>query len=604
MKNKLLLLTILMNMVGIKAFAYYIAVENADGVTIYYNYINDGKELEVTGGSYSGVVAIPEEVTFMNRTRKVTAIGNNAFSGSASYLKSVIMPNSITIIGNEAFYDCNSITSISIPNSVTTIGNEAFKFCSSLSSVTIPNSVITIGERAFEDCSSLTSVTIPNSVSTIGNRAFMCCGLTSVTIPNSITSLEGTFCCCTNLTSISIPNSVTFIGDGAFNGCDNLTSVTIPNSVTTIGDDAFSCSGLTSITIPNSVTYIEVGYESAFGACPNLTSIVVENDNSVYDSREKCNAIIETATNNLVQGCKNTVIPNSITSIGAHAFESCNLTSVTIPNSVTSIDSYAFGYCRSLTSVTIPNSVTTIGSYAFLGCNDLSIVISKIDNPFDLYDRYWEGYGTFSPNTYNNATLYVPKGTIDLYKAKEGWNKFHFIEEGDGGEIHTEPSEPTEPTQCEKPTISYQNGKLLFNCVTEGATCHYRITDSDIKAGDGEEIQLNVTYNISVFATKEGCKTSETTTATLCWVDVEPKTEGINSIAQVRANAVMIKAEEGLLTIEGADDNSNISVYTIDGVQVGSTISRNGIAHVNTNIIRDSIAIVKIGSRNVKVIMK
>ncbi len=115
---------------------------------------------------------------------------------------------------------------------------------------------------------------------------------------------------------------------------------------------------------------------------------------------------------------------------------------------------------------------------------------------------------------------------------------------------------------------------------------------------------MGVTYEISVYATKVGYEDSETATATLCWIDVEPKTEGLNSIAQVKANAVMIKADGGLLTIEGAEDNTNISVYTIDGVQVGSTTSRNGIAHVNTNIIRDSIAIVKIGSRSVKVIMK
>ena len=157
------------------------------------------------------------------------------------------------------------------------------------------------------------------SVTSIGDFAFReCTGLTSVTIPNSVTRIRDyAFDGCYGLTSVTIPNSVTSIGISAFNGCTGLTSIIIPNSVTSIGSFAFkNCTGLTSITIPNSVTSIS---NRAFNGCSKLTEIVVKEGNTVYDSRENCNAIIETATNTLITGCENTIIPNSVTSIGSSA---------------------------------------------------------------------------------------------------------------------------------------------------------------------------------------------------------------------------------------------------------------------------------------------
>ena len=290
-------------------------------------------------------------------------------------------------------------------------------------------------------------------------------------------------------------------------------------------------------------------------------------------------------------------IPNSVTRIGEKAFQGCSsLTYVTIPNSVTIIDNSSFYGCSGLTSVTIGNSVTEIRSNAFDGC-DITTIVSLIENPFSIGEKT-SNWRAFSQNTYNNATLYVPKGTIDKYKATWGWKDFAFIEEGG-----TTPTPPT-PEKCEKPTISYQKGKLMFTCATEGATCNYSITNDDIKAGSGNEVQLGVTYNISVYASKTGYENSETAIATLCWIDATPQMEGtMNGLTRIVAHPLLVKTENGFITVEGIDDRTNVSIFTTDGKQVGSVISHNNRATIATNKKPGSIAIVKIGEKSVKVVV-
>ena len=227
--------------------------------------------------------------------------------------------------------------------------------------ITIPETVVfnertyrvtSIGEGAFYQCESLKSIIIPDNVTSIG---------------------EGAFCDCESLTNITIPDSVTSIGDCALKECSSLTTITIPNGITSIGEGTFSyCKSLKSITIPNSITSIG---EGTFCGCESLTNIVVAKGNTIYDSREECNAIIETGTNTLICGCQTSIIPNSVTSIGEGAFFHCeSLTDITMPNSVKSIEDGAFCQCSSLTSITIPNSVTSIGYTAFWDCSSLTSI--------------------------------------------------------------------------------------------------------------------------------------------------------------------------------------------------------------------------------------
>lgn len=321
-------------------------------------------------------------------------------------------------IGGFAFKNCTNLTSITIPNSVKDIGASAFCDCLNLTSITIPDDVISIGDMAFNHCPKLVSVSIGNHVTSIGNLAFAdCFGLTSITIPNSVINLGfSIFENCTNLVSVSIGNQITTIEAGTFYLCSSLTSVTIPDNVTSIGDNAFGrCTSLTSITIPNSVTYIET---SAFRGCSSLNSIIVENGNPVYDSRENCNAIIETASNTLMITCRNTIIPNSVTCIGNNAYHSCSyLTSFIIPNFITSIGNSAFSDCSNMTSIIIPTNVTTIGYGAFSGCSSLSSVTCESEIPIPINSDYcFNGIP-------DDATLYVPVDGLEVYK-ESAWQSW------------------------------------------------------------------------------------------------------------------------------------------------------------------------------------
>ncbi len=561
------------------------------------NIVLEEGTLKIAESAFSGCGGL----TSISIPNSVTSIGEYAFQNCIG-LTNVTIGNSVTCIGNYAFYGCNDLTSITIPNSVTTIGDFAFQNCSGLTSITIPNSVISIGRSTFQSCSGLASITIPNSVTTIGDYTFYnCSSLTSITIPNSVTSIGWrVFMGCSGLMSVTIPESVTSIEESAFEGCTGLTKITIPNSVTNIGDYAFrGCSGLTNITIGNFVTSIG---SSAFKNCSRLTSV------NISDVAAWCNIKFADNLSNPLSYAKslyingekaiNLIIPNSVTSIGNYTFYNCSsMTSITIPNFVTSIGESALYGCSGLTSLIIPNSVTSIDASAFQGCRKMSSVVLSNElklikaNTFNgctslssitipetvevIYQQAFAGcnltevkvLATTPPFAYDNTfsnysiPLYVPEASVSDYQSANPWSKFSSLKTLAGGDV--------EVLKCATPIISYDNGRIVFSCATEGVEYSSSITDADIKNYATSSIQLGTTYTIRVIATKSGYQNSDEATATLSWNGISPIMTGetakyrLSFIVDNKELSVRNVAYGTRITAPSTDSDGNtVSWYT------------------------------------------
>ena len=369
--------------------------------SLSYLWTGSGTEVKVTACNPSAEFAIiPATVSNDGVTYSVTAIEATAFSGCTSLTTLALKSTTPPALGINALDACTALNAIYVPSGTVgaykaAAGWSAYKekiqgydgTCGTNVYYTYDSSTYTLhvfGTGAIADYNDeytpwnsykeeIKTLVIGNGVTSIGIEAFgFCKSLTSIEIPNSMTSIgEKAFTGCTGFTSIDIPASVTSIGFGAFWSCTSLASIDIPASVKSIGDRAFAdCESLESIEIPASVT--SIGKE-VLAYCNALESISVATDNPTYHSEGNC--IIETESHTLIQGCKKSVIPDDVTSIGETAFYYCaSLTSIKIPASVTTISSWAFGYCTNLISIEIPASVTSIGEEAFAYCESLTSI--------------------------------------------------------------------------------------------------------------------------------------------------------------------------------------------------------------------------------------
>ena len=300
----------------------------------------------------------------------------------------------------------------------------------------------------------------------------------------------------TKLETIILPNSITFIGSCVFYNCNHLKTITIPKNVTGISNRAFA----------NSM---------------GLTSIIVESGNQNFDSRNNCNAIVDN-NNQLIAGCKNTIIPNSVTSIGACAFEGCcGLTSINMPDKVISIGGGAFSGCSSLTSITIPNNVTSIGDRAFQNCSSLiyvtlpgtltsigSLAFYRCINLTDVYCSAENVPSAEATAFYelHNISLHVPYASRDAYKTTIPWNVFKSY-------LVLSSTDTQESTKCSKPKISIVDGKVTFDCETSYVTYHWSISSPSGTNGNSYNMSMGLLpITIYVYATKDGYQNSEVAT--------------------------------------------------------------------------------------------
>ena len=296
--------------------------------------------------------------------------------------KNIVIPDTVTTIGDYAFSGFKELESINLSNNLTKIGNYAFNYCYNLKIPSIPENVTSIGDYAFRDCDSIIDLKIPNTVKSIGHCAFSGCdALESIIIPESVEHMgESIFDACTKLKTVTILSKIQSIPNRIFSNCYMLESITIPDTVKNIGNYAFSsCFKLSEIEIPNGVTNIG---EGAFNGCDALESIIM---------------------------------PENLTSIGAYAFSACySLKDITLPSNLTKIGNNAFGYCKSLTNITIPDGVTSIEYGTFINCKNLKSItissgVSKIDET-----AFWR---------IDNLTIYCCSDTLandfaELYKIR------------------------------------------------------------------------------------------------------------------------------------------------------------------------------------------
>lgn len=405
-----------------------------------------------------------------------------------------------------------------------------------------------------------------------------------VVVPASVTfegkdypvTTLGTKCFGSSVTKVTIPNSVISLGDNCFSHA-GVKTIDIPNSVTSLGESCFESSSLEKIELPESVVTLGSG---CFSFCKRLQDVVLPNSLTCIPG--SCFSFCDKI--------KKIKIPSSVKTLG-NAFSACSiLEDVDLPEGLENISGYCcFSSCTQLKTITFPSTLKFIDGEMFDGCSNLKTIICKATTPPDYGRRNpFEGFSE------SECALYVPQASLEAYKKKWIWKNFGVYKAIEGE------SEPA--TACSTPVISYENGKLSFESSTSGAEYHYTIKDGDVvtdKYNTDGNVQLGGKLDISVYATADGCKSSEMASATLYWLNAaDGETDNINL---VKTRGVMVSTDNGI-TISGLKDGEVVTFFSVSGVNLGSVKAVQGIAHIEKP--QESIVIAKINGQEVKIAVK
>lgn len=641
----------------------------------------------VTASSYDSAVEVPSKVTYNGGLYQVVKIGENTFNG-CTRMSSVQLPTTITEIAGSSVAGCENLqtiiclgttpptctdgfsqtvyenVSLNVPATAKEVysktapwsnfsniaantkfivdefmyeirsDEEGNRTCAVLAGedkysgdIVVPETVkydgktytvVAVGEQAFYGCTELTSVKLPDTVQEIGNQAFAESGkLTSVNLPEGITSLTGAFSGCNSLAEITLPNSLTELGNNSFGFCKSLTSVHIPDGVTQIGNSALGwCTNLKEVNIPESVT--SIGHY-AF-ACTAITSIVVpEGVTSLSGTFLACKSLSEVK------------LPKSLTTIGIETFESCSsLTSVEIPDNVTTIDSYAFSR-SAIEEITIPKNVTSISKQAFQYTN-LQAVYSLATTPPDGFEN------TFGTSEYENATLYVPAGTVADYQAATAWKNFlniQAIEEltftalsEDEKVCVVSIGEHSTLTEVVIPETVVINGETYtVVAIADGAFKNSDITSVEIPAtvtsigADAftgcEDITVITCKSVTPPTYESGFEQAVYAKAVLM-VPTESETlyasqspwnlfGNINTgtgIGNIAAGSLSVTVNGNQIVVGGLSENERVALYDATGVKFAEAIAINGTATFDTSVAGKTVVIVKASSKVAKFMVK
>jgi hypothetical protein len=394
---------------------YFITQYADDSCKIYYTttdgeiFVPEYEDKFVNGFGAAIKSHSYEQIGVIEFYGDVSTVGNFQERYPMSHrLKSIYLPEGLSSISDYAFFECKELEDVWLPETLQSIGTEAFYRCNKLSTIAIPNSVTEVNSRVFAECESLVEVAIPDSVESIGDGLFsMCPNITTVKLSNSITTIPMLcFSGCAKLEAIEIPELVETIGEYAFSKCASLKSIELPAAVKAIQWNAFSeCVALESVSFPSTLEHLG---GNAFCDCVSLTSVELPDS-------------ITKVENSVFAGCEQLVnfnIPSGLKYISDFVFHGCvGPEELVIPNNIEQIGSQVFQECRGIQRVTIGSAVRKMSAGVFYDCENLSELYCMPATPPEVGDQ-------LLTNCSAELKIYVPRGSVDAYKAAKGWSKF------------------------------------------------------------------------------------------------------------------------------------------------------------------------------------